>query len=395
MSQQSLDDFAQVIRKLMPSVGEYDNLITKGVQLRDGGDLDGALQLFHRAAELQRTLPVTYVYIAQVHDLRSESDEAIHYCDKAIQLDPTNVWGISLPTEWGPVWAVAVAWQVRASALSDKGKYEEAIRDFNVAIALNPYYGQAWFNKGCAELKARKAVDAYLSVDAALRINPRYEKARTVMYELGHRLGHLADTTTGQDSPNIIEERAKRIAEELRRSGVAARLGIEEVLFDVRRRKLDEMYETETKRGGIVTQRLSPEQRLEMGVTLFQKMGRPYEDAIPVFEEVLEIARRSGRKDLEAAACFCLMYVHIMTLQHKQAIEYARRAFTIAMGGRVTITYQEFDNTFAPEALDFDCHDIITHLNAAGAECLRSGKPEPAEEYLKAALEMSHEMEKG
>ena len=64
--------------------------------------------------------------------------------------------------------------------LAESGKPEEAIVQFDRALALNPDYFRAYQNKGAALLALRRDAEAALTEDACLRIKPSFAPAHFV-----------------------------------------------------------------------------------------------------------------------------------------------------------------------------------------------------------------------
>ncbi|TFG20857.1 MAG: tetratricopeptide repeat protein [Promethearchaeota archaeon] len=54
----------------------------------------------------------------------------------------------------------------------EKEKYEESIRNYNLAIELNSNRPNIWTNKSLALAKLERYEDANISADRAIRLNP-------------------------------------------------------------------------------------------------------------------------------------------------------------------------------------------------------------------------------
>jgi len=65
---------------------------------------------------------------------QSKYEDAISYCDKALEIDPNNIDALNN----------------KAMALSDLGRYEEAISSYDRALEIDPNDGNALHNKGIA-----------------------------------------------------------------------------------------------------------------------------------------------------------------------------------------------------------------------------------------------------
>ncbi len=62
-------------------------------------------------------------------------------------------------------------------ALSDLGKYEDAIELYNIALKIDPNYEYSWLNKGLALEKLKQYKNAVASYDQVLNIDPKNQRA--------------------------------------------------------------------------------------------------------------------------------------------------------------------------------------------------------------------------
>ena len=96
-------------------------------------------------------------YQFQIHNY----DEALKNYNKAILINPNDEY----------------LWNVKGVTLTELNNSYGAIRDFEKAIAINPKFKRAWINKGSAlnDLNQNeKALEAY---DTAIKIDPNYADA--------------------------------------------------------------------------------------------------------------------------------------------------------------------------------------------------------------------------
>jgi len=88
-------------------------------------------------------------------------DEAFRDVNRAIEINPSN----------------EAAWNLRGLILSKMGRLEDALRAFNRAIEINPRYEVAWNNKGNLLARMGRYDEALECYNTALRIEPRYKDA--------------------------------------------------------------------------------------------------------------------------------------------------------------------------------------------------------------------------
>lgn len=77
----------------------------------------------------------------------------------------------------------------RGNTLSDQGKYDEAIREYDRVINFNPNIAEAWCNKGVALVNLGKYDAALNALNKAIEIDPQIAEAwngkGTVLYAQG------------------------------------------------------------------------------------------------------------------------------------------------------------------------------------------------------------------
>jgi tetratricopeptide (TPR) repeat protein len=84
--------------------------------------------------------------------------------------------------------AVAEAWNQRAIALFNTGRFAESIQDCRQALELNPYHFGAAAGMGQCYLQLRDQVSALESFRRALRLNPGLEGVRAQVAQLQRAL---------------------------------------------------------------------------------------------------------------------------------------------------------------------------------------------------------------
>jgi len=104
---------------------------------------------YEKPFELLSSLETTFTMIGRQND-------AIWYCNKTIELDPTSAYG----------------WRNKGQALYDQRKFDEGIKAYDEAIRLDPKDAMAWFGKGvalCSQGKYNESIEAY---DESIRLDP-------------------------------------------------------------------------------------------------------------------------------------------------------------------------------------------------------------------------------
>ena len=101
-------------------------------------------------------------------------EEAIRAFDVSIEFDSRS----------------AVTWYNKGVALYDLKRYEEAVECFGKATGLDPSYSKAWYAKGLAVASQAKYKEAIKAFDAAIKINPQCIKAWRTKAVALRALGH-------------------------------------------------------------------------------------------------------------------------------------------------------------------------------------------------------------
>ena len=116
----------------------------------------GCTRLLKSGRLTKKGSAIAYYNRAIAYGYKDQHDNAVKDYDKAIELDPQD----------------AQAYVNRGSAYGYGGQYNRAIQDFDTAIKLNPKDAVAYFNRGLAylhECQFGRAVEDY---DKAIELNP-------------------------------------------------------------------------------------------------------------------------------------------------------------------------------------------------------------------------------
>jgi tetratricopeptide (TPR) repeat protein len=112
-----------------------------------------------------------YLLKGNEHSYKKKYFEAIRCYDKALEINPNNVY----------------AWSNKGTAFSNLGKYQKAVEHYDKATELDPNDAYAWNNKGNALANLGKYEEAIRCYDKALEINPNMSVAqqnRNLSYKL-------------------------------------------------------------------------------------------------------------------------------------------------------------------------------------------------------------------
>src|SRR5262249_16778454 len=123
--------------------------LDRGVTARAVEDLSEAHRLDPRSAEILTAR-------ALAHRARKDYDLARHACDEAPTLGPQHIGELN----------------VRGCVNLDRGRFDEALKDFRRAIRLEPRFAQFHANRAFAHVGKREFDEAIHSYDEALRLTP-------------------------------------------------------------------------------------------------------------------------------------------------------------------------------------------------------------------------------
>ena len=125
------------------------------------GQIDGAIEAYSYAIELNPNNADSYSNRGIAYSDRGDHDRAIVDCNKAIELKPDY----------------AHAYYDRGIVYGRKGDYDRAIIDYNRAIELKPDYVYVYNNRGAAYCAKRDYDRAIVDDDKAIELKPDYAHA--------------------------------------------------------------------------------------------------------------------------------------------------------------------------------------------------------------------------
>jgi len=148
---------------LVEDVIEHNKDVYFGYWLRGNlkkgqGDLQGALQDYTRAIQLNNNVDDSYFNRGIIFDKMGDAKAAIEDFSKAIQLNPKS----------------ADTYNNRGWAYFEMGDAKSAVADFGQAVSLNPKYAQAYNNRGWVYYKAGDMKAALPDFDKAIELQPEF-----------------------------------------------------------------------------------------------------------------------------------------------------------------------------------------------------------------------------
>jgi len=132
-----------------------------GVIAYQGGRHDVAVDYLRRAIAEKAGEPNFHCHLGLALKGQGKLDEALRDFDQAIRLEP----------------AFAEAHNSRATVLQALGRRDQAVAAFDVAVALKPAFVEAHNNRGVVLAELGRLVEALASYEKALAIDPRHFRA--------------------------------------------------------------------------------------------------------------------------------------------------------------------------------------------------------------------------
>jgi tetratricopeptide (TPR) repeat protein len=167
-----------------------NDLVNRGIEKAQKGDLDGAIADFDRAAELNPKDDSPYYNRAQAKRLKNDTRGAIADYTKAIELGSTN----------------PAAYNNRANARAETNDPDGAIADYTQAIELKPDYARAYYNRAVLKTDKGDKTGADADFKRARELDPelaRKESSRQTADGNSNKAGSKADFKTASVANKI------------------------------------------------------------------------------------------------------------------------------------------------------------------------------------------------
>src|SRR5436190_1849459 len=132
------------------------DLVNRGIQQAQNGDLDAAMADVNRAIELNPKDDAPYYNRAQARRLKNDTAGAIADYTRAIELGSTN----------------PAAYNNRGNARAENKDRDDAIADYTRAIELKPDYARAYYNRAVLKKEKGDAAGAAADFKRAQKLDP-------------------------------------------------------------------------------------------------------------------------------------------------------------------------------------------------------------------------------
>ena len=165
-----------------------NDLVNRGIEKAQNGDLNGAIADFNRAAELNPKDDAPYYNRAQAKRLKNDTAGAIADYTKAIELGSTN----------------PAAYNNRANARAENNDRDGAIADYTRAIELKPDYARAYYNRAVAKKAKGDLAGAEADLKRAQKIDPDLIKEESAA-ESENNSGAPANTAGARTTMSLLE----------------------------------------------------------------------------------------------------------------------------------------------------------------------------------------------
>jgi tetratricopeptide (TPR) repeat protein len=179
-------------------------LINRGFTRAKQGDLDGAIEEFSRAIELEPNLAAAWFDRGLARERKGEVERAIADYSRAIAIDGTNlafrlrrgiVRGMAADFEGAlddTSWVIArdhraaPAYVTRSCARRGKGDFQGAMNDASTAIALDRTLAMAWLHRGLARQRTGQFKGALEDLENYLTLAPQGGFAESTRVVVDH-----------------------------------------------------------------------------------------------------------------------------------------------------------------------------------------------------------------
>lgn len=148
-------------QRRQPGPSDVRSLLSQALSLHQAGQLTEAEELYRKLLAIDPCQFDGRHLLGLVHFQRGDCAEAVRHFDLAIAIKPN----------------AAAAYNSRAAALNALKRFDEAVACCDKALALKPDFGEALTNRGFAFVELRRFAEALASCDKAIALRPNVPEA--------------------------------------------------------------------------------------------------------------------------------------------------------------------------------------------------------------------------
>jgi len=198
-----------------PAIAAADRLIAEGREAENRGRVQEACERYRKAVALAPQYPAAHLNLGVGLEAGGDTDGALKCYEAVLAIDPGNAYAsynlgkllfvkrvfpqaerhIRAALERKPEFPEA---HVVLSNLHDaRGEYEQAAASLEIALRQRPEYPGAWYNYATTLIKLDRIADAEAAARSAIRFDPGYFSAYTLLGDLlrtDARLGEAVET---------------------------------------------------------------------------------------------------------------------------------------------------------------------------------------------------------
>jgi tetratricopeptide (TPR) repeat protein len=160
------------------------------------GRMEEAEQAFRQALEWQPGYPLAGHYLAMVLARTHRSEEAVQVCETAA-------------APHGETELPSMAWNEMAFHLYELGKYQEAIRAYEKALAFTPERAVIWLDAGVAHQQLGETDQARRHYEQAVELDPELARAWHNLGAVKHELGDIKGSQEALDEAERLLARGR------------------------------------------------------------------------------------------------------------------------------------------------------------------------------------------
>ena len=165
----------QMITESLMDLEAAQTYFIKANRLKEAGQLDGAIEHYQKALELNGDDAEIHKKLAEVYVLQGEFARAIASCNLALKFQPN----------------FAPAYLTMGNALHGQDKLDTAVKAYSQALAIQPEFAEASANLGSMYYKLGQLDSAANSYQKALAINPDLCSVRLMLASVLQQQGKL------------------------------------------------------------------------------------------------------------------------------------------------------------------------------------------------------------